>query len=174
MNNTTQLVWYVGYGSNLSRERFECYIKGGKPKYSTKTESYPAMRDPTPPIDSCSYHVPYNIYFAKKSPNWGNGGVAFIDDSKPGDTFGRMWLIKKTQYVELRIREGTIWYDKEILLGNKDNIPICTITHNSRYKPEIAPHNGYLKTIVVGLAEIFSEDEVNDYVIELNKMISSI
>lgn len=26
------LVWYAGYGSNLLRKRFNCYIKGGKPE----------------------------------------------------------------------------------------------------------------------------------------------
>ena len=167
MNNTTQLVWYVGYGSNLSRERFECYIKGGKPKNSTKGSPYSRMGDSTSPANSYRYHVPYEIYFAKESPNWNNRGVAFIDDSRPGNTLGRIWLIKKNQYDELRILESTTWYDKEILLGEKDGIPIYTITHSIRYTPDVAPSEGYLRTMEEGLAEIFSEDEYRKCIEEL-------
>ena len=168
-NNKAQFVWYVGYGSNLSRERFECYIQGGKPKYSTKKSPYSRMSDPTPPANAYRCDVPYEIYFAKESPNWNNKGVAFIDDLKPGYTFGRMWLIKKKQYDELRSLEGKTWYDKEILLGKKDSIPIYTITHSNRYKPDVSPSEGYLKTMEEGLAEIFDEDEYRKYISELRK-----
>ena len=170
--NTKQLVWYVGYGSNLSRERFECYIKGGISKYSTRKSPYKEMSDPTPPVNSCGYRVPYKIYYAMKRPNWGNGGVAFLDDLKPGDTLGRMWLIKKKQYDELLRLEGLTWYDKGILLGEKEGIPIYTITHSIRYTPDVAPSEGYLRTIEEGLADIFSEDEYRKYIGELSKKLA--
>jgi hypothetical protein len=37
LTSDTRLVWYAGYGSNLLRRRFDCYIKGGKPEGSGKT-----------------------------------------------------------------------------------------------------------------------------------------
>ncbi|MFC1956364.1 hypothetical protein ACFLWZ_07635 [Chloroflexota bacterium] len=103
------------------------------------------------------------------SRNWENGGVAFLDYSTPSDTLGRMWLIKRNQYDELRILEGQTWYDKEILLGDKDGTPIYTITHSIRYTPDVAPSERYLRTIEEGLAEIFSKDEYSKYIDELRK-----
>ena len=44
-----RLVWYAVYGSNLRRQRFDCYIAGGRPEGSN-TE-YPGCRDKTPPKD---------------------------------------------------------------------------------------------------------------------------
>lgn len=165
----TQLVWYVGYGSNLSRERFNCYIQGGISKHSTRKSPYLGMSDRTPPANSYSCHVPYEIYFAMKSPNWEHGGVAFLDDLRPSETLGRMWLIKKKQYDELRSLEGPTWYDKVILLGEKDGIPIYTITHSTRYTPDVSPSEGYLRTMEEGLAEVFSENEYRKYMGELCK-----
>ncbi|MBL0236650.1 MAG: hypothetical protein IPQ02_08595 [Saprospiraceae bacterium] len=37
MINKLDYIWYASYGSNLLEERFQCYIKGGMPKGSTKT-----------------------------------------------------------------------------------------------------------------------------------------
>src|SRR6185312_10705420 len=42
-----RIVWYAGYGSNLLRRRFDCYIKGGKPEGSKKT--YSGCRDKNDP-----------------------------------------------------------------------------------------------------------------------------
>jgi len=33
MVNKKTYVWYAGYGSNLNKQRFMCYIKGGTPTY---------------------------------------------------------------------------------------------------------------------------------------------
>ena len=30
-------VWYASYGSNLARDRFLCYLEGGRPKGATRT-----------------------------------------------------------------------------------------------------------------------------------------
>ena len=37
MNTNQEYVWYVGYGSNLNKQRFLCYILGGTPKYGCKS-----------------------------------------------------------------------------------------------------------------------------------------
>ena len=163
----SQFVWYLGYGSNLSSERFNCYIQGGKPIYSTKNNPYNGMADSTPPKDSCLFHIPFEIYFAKRSPSWNNQGVAFLDESKSGDTLGRMWLIKRTQYDELRILEGETWYNTVISLGQKDGMPIYTITHNVRYTPDVAPSERYWRTMEEGLAEIVGEEIYRKYINQL-------
>ena len=38
-----QHIWYVAYGSNLSRERFCTYLRGGRPDGSER--DYPGCRD---------------------------------------------------------------------------------------------------------------------------------
>ena len=43
-------VWYVAYGSNLSRERFCRYIRGGRPEGSER--DLPGCRDTSDPMNS--------------------------------------------------------------------------------------------------------------------------
>jgi hypothetical protein len=62
------LVWYAGYGSNLLRKRFDCYIKGGKPDGSTKT--YPGCRDKTDPRDDRPVTLRHDFFFADHSDTW--------------------------------------------------------------------------------------------------------
>ena len=45
-----QHIWYVAYGSNLSRERFCYYLRGGRPDGSER--DYPGCRDCSDPSDS--------------------------------------------------------------------------------------------------------------------------
>lgn len=69
-------VWYASYGSNLNRDRFLCYIKGGKPKGSEKAEI--GCEDKALPIKEATYIMHYPLYFAKSAVRWQNQGVAFI------------------------------------------------------------------------------------------------
>ena len=55
------LVWYIGYGSNLSKERFLCYITGGQPIGNAK--SYEGCRDKTLPISDKSIIINNDLYF---------------------------------------------------------------------------------------------------------------
>ncbi|CEF97397.1 unnamed product [Ostreococcus tauri] len=81
----TQYVWYGSYGSNLCAERFRCYLAGGRPPGASVEQ--PGARDSTvpfavPPTRQCptsSIVVPHRMFFAKASPWWSNGGVAFLD-----------------------------------------------------------------------------------------------
>ena len=47
---TDDPVWYVAYGSNLSRERFRAYLEGGRPVGSRR--HYAGGRDTSPPRES--------------------------------------------------------------------------------------------------------------------------
>ena len=45
-----QHIWYVAYGSNLSRERFCHYLRGGRPDGVER--DYPGCRDTSDELDS--------------------------------------------------------------------------------------------------------------------------
>ncbi|TDD88169.1 histone deacetylase, partial [Actinomadura darangshiensis] len=69
-------MWYVAYGSNLYRERFGCYLSGGRPRGGAR--HYTGCRDPRPARAEQPVTVPGGIYFAYTSLTWG-GGMAFYD-----------------------------------------------------------------------------------------------
>lgn len=70
------LIWYASYGLSLCKERFHYYILGGKLKGSFKY--YEGCADKTLPRCTKSGEIYRELYFAKKSSTWDNGGVAFI------------------------------------------------------------------------------------------------
>lgn len=126
----SKYVWYVGYGSNLSKQRFLCYIVGGIPMYGKK-ENGPC-RDSTMPTADKQFRIPYRLYFAlptgkTETANWGKGGVAFIsptiERNENNWSLCRMWKITDEQYAEVWQEEGNsdTWYGKEISLGNDEN-----------------------------------------------------
>ncbi len=86
----TSHVWYVAYGSNLSAERFSCYLQGGQPPGAAFT--YPGARDQTPPRASKAVWLPGSVYFATESQVWG-GGRALYDPDAPGKAAARSYLI---------------------------------------------------------------------------------
>jgi hypothetical protein len=108
MDKKQSYIWYAGYGSNLCKERLHCYIRGGDFKWGGKKAK--GCRDKTLPSANKPIQLPYRLYFAKRSPYWGNGGVAFISSDQEPDknnwTRGRMWKITCEQYEEIKIQEG--------------------------------------------------------------------
>ena len=62
MNTNQEYVWYVGYGSNLNKQRFLCYILGGTPKYGCKSNQG-CINKALPPEDR-SIKIPNGLYFA--------------------------------------------------------------------------------------------------------------
>jgi hypothetical protein len=164
-------VWYVGYGSNLSLQRFLCYIQGGKPLFGKK--HHVGCADPGLPEDDRPIVIPYSLYFAlpdggKDTENWGPGGVAFISPEKDERalTAGRLWRITRAQYTEVKRKEGP-WYRKEIKLGESDGISIYTITHEVELANLIPPSEAYLKTIALGLKETcaWKNEEIANYLV---------
>jgi len=154
-------IWYAGYGSNLCEKRFLCYIQGGVPPFGKIPAS--GCYDPTPPIETSTLSIPYELYFALpnrclKTSNWGEGGVAFVepDINKNNSTLCRLWKITKEQYEEVRSQEGRSWYGYEINLGEKEGAPIVTITNEKSLNNIIRPSSDYLKTVCRGLKESFN------------------
>lgn len=182
-------IWYASYGSNILESRFHCYIAGGKPNGSSKT--YIGCSDKTLPEEKEDIIIKSELYFAKKSKSWNNGGVAFInpnfDDNK--ETLARMYLITTEQFIDVIkqeinnngelnidfervIKNGSLtfkeksWYGEILYLGNQNEHPIFTFT-NEKYLTDFVnpPSIEYLKVIINGLKETYNMNdiEINEY-----------
>lgn len=167
-------VWYAAYGSNLSEQRFLTYIFGGKPEFGKKVQK--GCTDKTPPSGDDVLRVPYALYFGLPSrrtetKNWGRGGVAFLTvERSPVQqpmVLCRIWKITREQYDEVRVQEGQKWYNHEMELGEKDGIPLVTLTTKRSDIKIQRPSADYLMTIALGLREAcdFREDEFASYLI---------
>ena len=160
-------IWYVSYGSNLKRDRFMCYIEGGKCYDNGKI--YDGCRDKSDPIMDKPVTINHRLYFANYSPSWNGCGVAFIDPQKDLSqlTLGRMYLIKESQFEDIHRQEGTSqsWYDQIIEFGTIDGYQVMTFTNNC-IRPANEPCTRYLRVIAEGLRETYpqmSNDEIYDY-----------
>ncbi len=167
-------VWYAGYGSNLSEQRFLCYIRGGTPFFGRRRNNG-CIKDQALPVENKPIIISYPLYFAlpnnkKETENWGTGGVAFIrcHEDKTLRTFCRMWKITKEQYEEVKKQEGRSWYCKEIPLGQDNGVPIYTITHDADLNNILCPPDAYIQTIAIGLQETYNlnEEEIANYLLD--------
>jgi hypothetical protein len=166
-------VWYASYGSNLARDRFLCYLGGGRPPGATRT--YPGARNPSPPAGDQALTLPGEMFFAWDSPTWG-GGIAFYDATAPGTTLARAYLVTEQQFADVAAQEmhrepgedldlGTVLsrarhdlgpgrYESLHLVGELDGLPVLTFTAPDpaalQHKPPTRP---YLEMIARGLSE---------------------
>ncbi|MBN2892482.1 MAG: hypothetical protein JXL97_11490 [Bacteroidales bacterium] len=184
-------IWYCSYGSNLSLDRFMCYIIGGKPKNSSKEEE--GCRDKTPPKDDRPHRIKHALYFARHSKKWNNGGSCILsvkhDENKT--TLGRKFLITVDQFLDIvsqnnGVEQTHIDFDEVIkhgsksindtlsgnilYLGDEDGYPIFTFTSHFDETEFVKPDILYLATIGAGVKETFkiSTEEVADYFMELD------
>ena len=161
-------VWYVGYGSNLLRERFLIYIRGGS--FRLGGRKCLGCKDKTPPVDNELTTIAGKMYFAKNSSSWFGGGIAIIKDfsseeANNGKVFARMWKISEEQFDCVRDQEGRSWYDMPINLGeHSDGSKIVALTSSRQLSPS-KPSKEYLSTIALGLREAFGmgNKEIKDY-----------
>ena len=183
-------LWYSCYGSNLSYQRFSCYIQGGTPAGTGR--HHPGCSNGSPPLRDRPHIVHHQLYFAEHSPTWENGGVAFLHPvpQPTAHTYGRIYLITTEQFLqvlrqensldpddptctvdlETTIRQGSSrlprgWYSLVLFLGYEEGIPVFTFT-----SPEILPANPpgprYLATIRSGLREMYpslGDNAIDDY-----------
>lgn len=180
--STNKYVWYLSYGSNLSKERFLCYLQGGTPTGSTKCEK--GCRDTSLPIKDEPFVFSHPLYFAKNSVRW-NGGIAFIkkEATKDTKTYGRMYLITEEQFMDIISQENNVvdikidfdevkklhhlkvsngLYGQIIHIGDKGGFPIFTFTSIDDDSEIIfkKPSTAYLNTIVSGLKETFQMEQI--------------
>jgi hypothetical protein len=107
--STLKLVWYASYGSNLKRERFMCYIKGGTPKGSTRARPYAGCRnkiDPRLPADIPAIRT----LFRWSIPNMEKRRYSFYSRSRNigrTPTLGRTYLITDEQFNQVVMQENS-------------------------------------------------------------------
>ena len=165
-----EYVWYVSYGSNMLRERFMCYLKGGS---FEKSRPHPPCGDMTPPVAVRSIELPYSMYFANTSASWQNGGVSFLDVSKRGKSLAVAYLITKEQFEHVVLCENAGraqnrdcgWYEDTIDLGMMDGFEVRTIT-NLDIRKSNEPSGPYWDTLVRGIRQNWpemSDVEIEDY-----------
>ncbi|WP_067431782.1 histone deacetylase [Nocardioides jensenii] len=171
-------VWYVSYGSNMSRARLATYIAGGRPPGGATT--YVGARDATLPVEDLAVDLPGRLYFAGESPVWG-GGVAFYDHDAHGPTAARAYLISAEQFADVAAQEmhripepgdpleeviisgletgrheaGPGHYETLIDVGVRDGLPMLTFTapHGFDAVPHTQPSPAYLAMLADGLRE---------------------
>ena len=149
-------IWYACYGSNLSSARFTYYLKGGI--YENK--HYTGCSDQRLWKETQWCKVNGKMYFAKRSPRWNNGGVAFYTSKAKGQTIMRLYKITRDQLEEIKIQEGG-WYDDIKYLGfAEDGYPIYTIT-SKKLQPQNAPSAKYSALIFKALTEEYGMTDTN-------------
>lgn len=144
------LVWYAGYGSNLSSERFDCYISGGTCAENGRT--YSGSSDPTPPRAVKTRVYPGGLYFGNRSASWSGCGVAFYDlnpENKDALVYMKCYLITRRQLHDVMEQEGKSpnWYGRLVRLEVDNNgIPVYTLTSETR-RTETPPAPEYVALI---------------------------
>ncbi len=187
---SSQLVWYVSYGSNMSAARFACYIEGGCPTGGTRHN--PGARDQTLPTRSIPVDLSGRLYFAGESPQWG-GGVAFYDHLTPGYVAARGYLVTPAQLADIAAQEmyrlpmdgdpleqillapleagshelGPGRYETLVEVGRHEDLPLLTFTapHGADHVEHTRPTPAYLETLAQGLRESrgWDDDQVGRY-----------
>ena len=186
------MIWYAAYGSNLKRERFLCYIKGGQPEGASEPQN--GMEDKSLPLMDVPFIIPYELYFAELADRWG-GGVAFISpqSSPQHKTLCRVYLIKRQQFEELMAQENRVakkkfkidfeqletqsrypacsgWYGEALKVGVHAGRPVYTFTKSiSKQQARTRPSEAYLKTIIMGLVESWPQMKKIDLIDYLHR-----
>jgi len=168
-----QQLWYVAYGSNLSLERFRCYVLGGQPAGGSRR--YPGCRDPREPQAVVTLTISGGIYFAGRSSVWG-GGMALYDSQATGRVAARGYLLSAEQFVDVLAQEmrqapgveldlspvhgsgehtfGPGRYETLVRVGTRDGLPMVTFTCSREAARDLAaPTADYLATMISGLRE---------------------
>lgn len=182
-------VWYACYGSNISTDRFLCYINGGTAIGALTSEE--GCKDNAMPIKIKNISIKKQQYFAKSAMRWQSQGVAFLGPDSEDVTLGRMYLITKEQFEDVVKQENGIsvydelfidmdgikslgemevfkgWYGNIVYLGDSEGYPIVTFTGSyTEYTKEMnAPSEAYIKMIASGIKENYDIqlEELIDY-----------
>ena len=154
-------VWYACYGSNLSAQRFECYIKGGVCTQNNKT--YIGCKDKSHWQGNLIKTYKGRMYFGNESHSWGRKGVAFFDYGGEDTVIMRLYKITIGQLLELQEQEGNSpnWYGRLLCLDVlADGCPVYTITSEKLTKENV-PSNAYIELIKKALIEECSLEEAD-------------
>jgi len=184
-------VWYAVYGTNLNENRFMCYVKGGAPEGTWKTDI--GCRDKTAAIDGGMIFIPFQLYFTKNSSKWENKSVGFLGlkVNPVIKTLGRKYLISEEQFEDIFKQENNIdikkaikidfgkaeeestlivkqsWYGRIVFLGEEGGLPIFTLTAYWDFNPKetLPPSSSYLRHIIKGIKQVyrFPNEQILEY-----------
>ncbi|PRY63391.1 hypothetical protein BCF74_102225 [Knoellia remsis] len=175
----TGSVWYAAYGSNLDRDRFLTYVRGGRPPGASRT--YVGARDTREPREDRPFTMPGQVFFGWESPTWG-GGIAFYDVDSGGTALARAYLLTTQQFADVAAQEmhrepgvdldlahvleharhdtGPGRYESLHLVGELDGDPVLTFTTPDptalQRNPPVA---AYVVTVACGLREAHGLDD---------------
>ena len=172
-------MWYAAYGSNMSRARFDYYLRGGRPEGSSHT--YPGCRDDTPPTGDVAGEIAMELAFGGRSQTWG-GGVAFVRPITGERAKARLYLLTLEQFTDVVAQEnhlepgsidvraepyeleGDHMYRVVLGVGARKDPPMLTLSQP--FRAVIAPPSiPYLRHIAEGLREthMMSTADILDY-----------
>jgi len=185
-------VFYAAYGSNLSAERFACYIAGGTAQGASR--SVPGARDPRQPESWQALRLPGRLSFRGHSSTWGGAPAIFEHGTPAGhsgtEVLARAWRLGWDQLEDVMAQEngratipldvgsaalvdgfsmliGTGRYDRLVCVGTLEGLPVLTFTAPASLESVIpeAPSLAYLTHIVTGLQETFGllDPDIVDY-----------
>jgi len=167
----TAHVWYASYGSNLSPQRFNCYVAGGRPEGARRT--YTGCRDTSMPTGCRPTQLPGRVLFGAESKVWG-GGMAFYDPRRTGPALATAYRVTEEQFADVWSQErhlpvggalplaeaiaagewvgGGDLYDRVLVTGEIEGEPMLTFTFPAGvHVPEQPPSAAYAATIERGL-----------------------
>jgi hypothetical protein len=185
-------VFYAAYGSNLSAERFACYIGGGTAAGASR--ALPGARDRRPPESAHALRLPGRLSFRGHSSTWGGAPAIFEPATHKGhggaEVFARVWRLGWRQLEDVMAQEngratipldvesaalvdgtsmlvGPGRYDRLVCVGIHEGLPVLTFTAPASLEsvPPEAPSLAYLAHIITGLRETFGlvDSEVVEY-----------
>jgi len=183
LKDTSDLVWYVSYGSNLLAERFEVYLRGGT--IEGRELGHEGARDKSAWRDTQALTLPYALFFAGQSKGWPGGGSAFVDvDSDDATALARGYLITVQQFQDVLAQEsgrlvgtevdigvaiatgeatlGTGRYDRVLCPGSLAGYPMLTFT-TPFIRAELVgnpPSAAYANAIEMGLVQAHGTTEL--------------
>ena len=147
---TSDLVWYFAYGSNMDEERLR--IKRGiEPVNSTIA----MLRD-------------YKLLFNKKS-KYKNCSYANIVSEKGSVVYGVLYLISRSDLGKLDVYEGypTEYYRIELTVETLNGSYVMAWTYiANRTKENLKPCEGYANIIVRGARRFGLPEDYINYIIE--------
>lgn len=193
MRQSLETLWYVAYGSNIDRRRFDCYLTGGRPVGGVRT--YPGCRDQTPPTAEAAVMINGGLFFAGTSRVWG-GGMAFFDATAPSHVAAMAYLLTVDQFCDVVAQEmhrppGTILdlrsvnetgthtygagHDETVVnVGTRRGLPMLTFTCSPAARPPVnPPAEAYRLTIASGLRAThgWNDEQISEYLSATSKTL---
>ena len=178
-----EYVWYACYGSNLNRDRFMIYIRGGSLEVDGHRVTEKGSADRSEPTASEVCRLPFKLLFLGHFEKWENKSAAFLDLSHREHnlkTVCRLYRITKEQFMDVvRQENGGVPpkavdfdalrkngetdlypdhpYGRLVYVEEKDGIPVVTFTCTDAWLSENGsvgdPSGPYLEVIRDGLTE---------------------